>query len=152
MLGKKLEKLVQESTFTNAHIVDYLGVSVNTLYNLYKKESFDTAIVTKSCELFNVPLSYFLGGIAENIEVSKKLDVEDNAEISVWSRKYLEAQEKVNKLQDEVSKIKSELIAFQKEAYQNQREAFQQLAMNLGKAKASSKKATLSKQYIYSTN
>ncbi len=150
MLGKKLKKLVQSSDKSNAYIAEYLGCSVNNLYNFYKKNSLDSEVITKSCELFNVPLSYFLGEIAENIQVSKNLDIEDNKESSMWSRKYLEVQEKVNKLQDEiskakdeVSKVKSEFIEFQKEAYKNQMEAFQKVtSMSLGKAKASSNNKT----------
>ena len=81
MIGKKLKKLVQGSDKSNTEIANHLGCTVNNLYNLYKKSSLDSDIIKKSCELFNVPLSYFFGEGAENIEISKNSTTENDKDL-----------------------------------------------------------------------
>ncbi len=138
-LGKKLKELAQKSPLSNNKIADKLGVSVNTLYNFYDREHLDTEILIKSCSIFNVELVYFFGEL-EGIKLSEKEEEkEELAKENIWSKKYLEAQEKVNKLQDEISDLKSKFIFAQSDFIETQKETLQKMTMILGKRKVYSK-------------
>lgn len=134
MLGKKLKKLVQNSDKSNAEIATYLGCSVNNLYNFYKKNSLDSEVITKSCELFNVPLSYFLGEIAENIEAPKKIEVQKQSQ-ELLKENYSLSKELIE-VYRELSEFKNKLIAYQEKAFDRINNS------ELGKHKASSNSNT----------
>ena len=147
MIGKNFKSIVDNSNYSHEEMAVSLEISSATLYNLYKRDSIESKYIAKLSEITNEPIYKIMGGYSKNLEKNKNLELEETKEVSMWSRKYLEVQEKVNKLQDEiskakdeVSKVKSEFIEFQKEAYKNQMDAFQKVTtMSLGKDKVYSK-------------
>lgn len=60
MIGERLKVAVDHSKLTPDEVASGLGVSKSNLYVLYKKPSFDVEYLKKACNLFDLPMSYFL--------------------------------------------------------------------------------------------
>lgn len=60
LLGQKLKNAISESEFTTDEVADFIGITPNNLYRLYKKESFEVKYLLKAAEKLNKPLGYFL--------------------------------------------------------------------------------------------
>lgn len=60
LLGQKLKTAIAESEFTTDEVADYIGITPNNLYRLYKKESFEVKYLLKAAEKLNLTLGYFL--------------------------------------------------------------------------------------------
>jgi transcriptional regulator with XRE-family HTH domain len=60
MLGQLVKQAIHESDFKTEDVADFIGITPNNLYRLYKKDSFEVKYLIKIAEKLNLPLGYFL--------------------------------------------------------------------------------------------
>ncbi|WP_338815184.1 helix-turn-helix domain-containing protein [Bernardetia sp. Wsw4-3y2] len=128
MLGKKIKKLIDNSDISQTKVALELNISRPTLQRLFERDTIETALLIRLCEIFNVELSYFFTEL-EGVELPEvKKEVVETKD-DYWKVKYLEAQQKVDTLQNEISQLKTDFIEFQKKV-------FDRMTIELGKDKA----------------
>lgn len=60
MLGEKLKKAIKNAGISYARAASEMGISEGSLYNIFKKDSFEVSYLLKASELVGLPPSYFL--------------------------------------------------------------------------------------------
>lgn len=85
MVGKKLHEVIKKSGLKMVEVANYMGISEQNLYKLFKKDSCETAYLKKASELLNVPITYFLYDDV-TLDDIENLVVRD--EEAIYKRKY----------------------------------------------------------------
>lgn len=60
MLGEKLKAALKNAGIPSAKAASALGISEGSLYNIFKKDSFEVSYLVKAAALVGLPVSYFL--------------------------------------------------------------------------------------------
>jgi transcriptional regulator with XRE-family HTH domain len=74
MMGDKLKKLIDDSGVNIDELALKIGVSKQTLYNWFKKDSIESKYLEIVATIFNVPISYFFENQSKKIGQSKSLE------------------------------------------------------------------------------
>jgi transcriptional regulator with XRE-family HTH domain len=61
MLGDRIKNDLKNAGIAYAKAASEMGISEGSLYNIFKKDSFEIAYLLKISELVGLPPSYFLG-------------------------------------------------------------------------------------------
>ena len=60
LLGQRVKQAIHDSEYKTEDIADFVGITTNNLYRLYKKDSFEIKYLVKIAEKLELPLGYFL--------------------------------------------------------------------------------------------
>lgn len=60
MLGNRVKKALKDAGIPFARAAAEMGISEGSLYNIFKKESFEVSYLLKAAEMLGVPPSFFL--------------------------------------------------------------------------------------------
>ncbi len=60
MLGERIKDALKNAGITYAKAAAEMGISEGSLYNIFKKDSFEISYLLKISELVGLPASYFL--------------------------------------------------------------------------------------------
>ena len=74
MLGEKLKNAIKNAGISHAKAAAEMGISEGSLYNIFKKDSFEVSYLLKAAELVGLPVSYFLEDAAKNFSVTQSGD------------------------------------------------------------------------------
>lgn len=127
MLGKKIKKIADKLPMKPFELAEQMGISTTTLYTFYKKDSIESKHLKKFSEISNVPLSELL---ELDSEIPKNNIIENDKDL--LKENY--------SLAKRLADAENELKELYKKLFINR------VDLDLGKDKASSKKATLSKE------
>jgi transcriptional regulator with XRE-family HTH domain len=74
MMGEKLKKLIDDSGVNIDELAFKMGVSKQTIYNWFKKDSIESKYLEIASTIFEVPVSYFFENKSKKIAQSKSFD------------------------------------------------------------------------------
>jgi transcriptional regulator with XRE-family HTH domain len=60
MLGDRLKQAIKNAGISYAKAAAEMGISEGSLYNIFKKDSFEVSYLLKAAELVGLPASHFL--------------------------------------------------------------------------------------------
>lgn len=107
--GKLLEQAIRQSGIPVKEMAEYIGVSRNKLYDIFKREHVELDILLKVGKRINRNIIYEIPEIRKSLgdilseprgEYISRLD-QCKEELFLWMRKYATAMEKVQDLMNE---------------------------------------------------
>lgn len=107
-IGNIIHEKVKGSSLPVKLIAQKINRSENTLYDIYKRESIDTALLLKLCEI----LDYNFFALYNEVEPIKTMNVSD---VNKLRQKINELEEKILFQDEHIANLK-EIILTQKEA------------------------------------
>ncbi|WP_291727236.1 helix-turn-helix domain-containing protein [Bernardetia sp.] len=130
MIGKKIKKVIEESSFSQAEVAEKLKISIPTLRRIYGRDSVETNVLIGLCKLFNLQPSFFMSEL-ENLSVSEETEIKNDSELLKENYSFVKQLSDTRK---ELADTRKELNDLYKNIVMNNLKI--DLGNSLGKAKA----------------
>ena len=139
MMGEKIKEIADKLPYTSRELAEKMEMSSATLYAMYKREHVKDKYLSKFSQIANVPVSELKRSNLDNANDLENLK-QENEKLKQENK---EIKKENSYLSKKLEKVESKLQEIQDALTQKFLGIELNTSSNLGKAKASSKKATL---------